>query len=458
MPSRFRLRLVLVVAAVLALVGAGSAAATPRASGKDTGPSASAASAQSEHVRNAALSGAECPNGLACTVAPAAYQQNNPNDPSDYGNYDLATRPADGLAIRFVVIHDTEVGYDDTIALFQNPFAYVSSHYVLRSADGQVTQMVPTEDVAWHAGNWWINSHSVGIENEGFALQGAQWFTPQLYRSMARLTRYLSDRYGVPLDREHLIGHDQVPGTFGIVNQRKMHWDPGPFFDWSRFMALVGAAITPAGGDRTGRIVTIDPTFATNRPAITGCDPSCHELPSQPANFVYLRSAPSADASLIADVALSGTALEPDGVGTTRADDWGDKAVTGQTFAVAERRGDWVAIWYGGQKAWLFDPQARHATIPGSGTLVTPRAGLASIPVYGRAYPEWISELPLPYTIAAGQVYVAKDLVQADYYDAPTFTLDPADHHVVKGSTQFYVISFNHRLAFVKASDVDVVK
>jgi N-acetyl-anhydromuramyl-L-alanine amidase AmpD len=454
-------RLVLPVTAALALVafGVGSAAAAPRASGKDEGPSASASppTAQSQHLHNAAQTGAECPNGLACRVMPAAYQQNNPNDPSDYGNYDLANRPADGLAVRFVVIHDTEVGYDDTIALFQNPFAYVSSHYVLRSADGQVTQMVPTKDVAWHAGNWWVNSHAIGIENEGFALQGNQWYTPQLYRSLARLTRYLADRYGVPLDREHLVGHDQVPGTFGLANQRAMHWDPGPFFDWSHFMGLVGAPITPAGGDRTGRIVTIDPPFATNRPVLTGCDPTCAELPSQPANFVYLRSAPSPDASLIADVALSGTALEPGGVGSTRADDWGDKAVTGQTFAVAERRGDWTAVWYGGQKAWLYDPESRHTTIPGSGTLVTPKAGTSTIPVYGRAYPQSVSTATLPYTIPAGQVYVAKDLVQADYYDAPTFTLNAADHHVVKGTTTFYVISFNHRLAFVKASDVDIV-
>jgi N-acetyl-anhydromuramyl-L-alanine amidase AmpD len=461
MPSRFLPRLVLLIAAALGIlaVAAAPAGAAPRASGKDAGPStsSSAPTAQSSHLRNAALTGAECPNGLACRVAPAAYQQNNPNDPSDYGNYDLANRPADGLAVRFVVVHDTEVGYDDTIALFQNPFAYVSSHYVLRSSDGQVTQMVPTKDVAWHAGNWWVNSHAVGIENEGFALQGNQWFTEQLYRSLARLTRYVADRYGIPLDREHLIGHDQVPGTFGVVNQRNMHWDPGPFFDWGHFMALVGAPISPAGGDRSGRIVTIDPPYATNRPVVTGCDPNCQELPSQPANFVYLRSAPSSDASLISDVALSGTALEPNGVGTIRADDWGDKAVTGQTFAVAARRGDWTAIWYGGQEAWLYDPQARHATIPGSGTLVTPKEGLATIPVYGRAYPEAISTATLPYTIPAGQVYVAKDLVQADYYDAPTFTLDAADHHVVKGSTSFYVISFNHRLAFVRAGDVDVV-
>jgi hypothetical protein len=63
----------------------------------------------------------------------------------------------------------------------------------------------------------------------------------------------------------------------------------------------------------------------------------------------------------------------------------------------------------------------------------------------------------LPYTIPAGQVYVAKDVVQADYYDAPTFTTNVSDHRVVKGTSRFYVISFNHRLAFLKSTDVDVV-
>src|SRR3954470_9610759 len=89
---------------------------------------------------------AECPHGLHCRFVPAAYAQNSA-DPGDYGNYDLANRPDDGLAVRFVVIHDTEVSYDGTIAEFQNPLAYVSSHYVTRSSDGEVTQMVPTENV-----------------------------------------------------------------------------------------------------------------------------------------------------------------------------------------------------------------------------------------------------------------------------------------------------------------------
>jgi hypothetical protein len=448
MEVRRSLRAVAFIVLTLAFLVPSSAAAAERASGKQTGRATTTTPRSGPaKVRAAKATGVDCPRGLDCRYVPAAYQQNS-SDPSDYGNYDLANREGDGLDIRFVVIHDTEVGYDDTVALFQNPLAYVSAHYVLRSSDGQVTEMVQPQNVAWHAGNWWINTHSVGIENEGFALQGDQWFTPRLYLSLARLTKYTAQRYDVPLDREHIIGHDQVPGTFGIVNQRNMHWDPGPYFDWGRFMALVGAPIVPGRGDRTGRIVTIDPNFQRNKPPVEG-------QPAKSANFVYLYSAPSTDAPLIGDVSLAGTGVEPDGAGTTRADDWGDKAVTGQTFVVAERRRGWIAIWYGGQEAWLQD---ERTTIPGSGTLVTPKAGLSSIPVYGRAYPESISTNTLPYTIPAGQTYVAKDLVQADYYDAPTFTTNVADHHVVKGTSQFYVISFNHRLAFVKSTDVDVVR
>jgi N-acetyl-anhydromuramyl-L-alanine amidase AmpD len=435
------------------VVAAAATAATPPASGKVD--ASAPASSGSQHLRNAKLTGAECPNGLACRVMPAAYQQNSA-DPGDYGNYDLATRPDDGLAIRFVVIHDTEYGYDPTIALFQNPLAYVSSHYVLRSSDGQVTQMVPTQNVAWHAGNWWVNSHAIGIENEGFATEGNTWYTEHLYRSLARLTRYLADRYGIPLDREHIIGHDQVPGPTAFF-QPGMHWDPGPYFDWAHLMALAGAPINPSGGDRTGRIVTIDPNFATNRPVVTYCQAgSCQTLPSQPTNFIYLHTAPSESAPLVADPLLSGTNLEPGGVGTTQANDWGDKAVTGQSFAVAGRSGDWVAIWYGGQRAWFEDPAGTNTT-SGTGTLVTPKAGVGSIPVYGRAYPEYISSSTLGYTIPAGQVYVAKDLVGADYYDATTFNaLDT--YNVFTSPTKFYEISFNHRLAFLRADDVDVVR
>ncbi len=99
-----------IVACVAALVFAAAASpASPPASGKVDARSPEAAGSQ--HLRTARLTGVECPNGLACRVVPAAYQQNSAA-PGDYGNYDLATRPDDGLAIRYVVIHDSEVGFD----------------------------------------------------------------------------------------------------------------------------------------------------------------------------------------------------------------------------------------------------------------------------------------------------------------------------------------------------------
>ena len=406
------------------------------------------------HLHGREQAAVECPPGLGCQFLPAAYAENS--SPTDYGNYDLADRPADGLAIRYVVVHDTEEDYNSTLAEFQDSHAYASAHYVIRSSDGLVTQMVPTKDVAWHAGNWYVNTHAVGIENEGFALDGAKWFTPQLYNSLARLTRFQAQRFGFPLDRAHVIGHDQVPGPADAY-QAGMHWDPGTYFNWAHFMALMGAPIRPSGDPGTDPIVTIDPNWTTNQPTVTGCGDGTAACPKQPANFVYLHTAPSAGSPLVSDPYLAAAGVEPNGVGTTLAWDWGDKASVGEQYAVAGRQGDWLAIWFGGQKAWLEDPRGNTATIPGSGTLITPKAGLSSIPVYGAAYPSSYSTASLSkYSIPAGQTYVAKDLVGADHYSASTFD-DPSSYSVQTSSEQFYEIFFNHRIAYVRKDEVDVV-
>jgi N-acetyl-anhydromuramyl-L-alanine amidase AmpD len=440
------------VAAALACVAAAAAAPTPAPpSGKSGGHAEQAHPPGDRAVHGRTATGVECPTSLHCDFVPAAYAQNSAS-PYDYGNYDLANRPQDGLTIRYVVVHDTESSYESTLREFQNPLAYVSAHYVTRSADGHVTQLVPTKDVAWQAGNWYVNTHSVGIENEGYALDGS-WFTDALYGSLAKLIRYQADRYGIPLDREHVIGHDQVPGI-DANHVAGMHWDPGPYFDWAHLMALAGAPITAAHGDQTGRIVTIDPAFATNLNTVTGCSGGvCAPSSPQPTNFVYLHTQPSVDSPLVSDPLLTAAGVEPNGVGTTKGWDWGDKAVTGETFAVAARQGDWTAIWYGGQEAWF---QNDDATIPGRGIVITPKAGLSSIPVYGTAYPTSISTATEGYTIPAGQQYIASDLVGADHYTATTYNA-PSTYHVDRSDEQFYAIQFNHRLAYVRATDVDVL-
>ncbi|GAB3684066.1 N-acetylmuramoyl-L-alanine amidase [Saccharopolyspora tripterygii] len=399
---------------------------------------------------------AECPESLDCRYIPAAYAPTDPEDPSaGYGNYDTADRP-DDVEIDSIVIHDTEVAYQTAISLFQDPAHGAAAHYVIRSSDGEVTQMVPTKDMAWHAGSWDRNMRSIGIEHEGWANEGGTWYTESMYRSSAKLVRYLAEKYDIPLDREHIVGHDEVsadkPSGAGTE-----HYDPGPYWDWAHYMNLVGA---PLDGDRgEGEAVTIYPRFDTNQPPVSECpDGACQDLPAQPANFLYLRTEPRDDAPL-----LSNPAVHPDGApGTTRIEDWSAKAATGQRYAVAERKGDWLAIWFDGKKAWLRDPGGENTAPAEDADLVEARRD--GIPTYGfaapspREYPEGIDPReiePLPYAIPAGQVYVAGDGVRATDYNAVYDGVeDPNNHTVISGAEQYVRISYNHRWVYVKRADI----
>ena len=332
-----------------------------------------------------------------------------------------------------------------------------------------MAQHVPTHDVAWHAGNWYVNTHSIGIEHEGFAATGATWYSESLYRSSAKLVRYLAKKYDIPMDRAHIIGHDQVPGTVPST-VASMHWDPGPYWDWQHYFDLMGAPLTKGSTTRwTSDLVRILPRFATNQQPVTGCDAegSGTPCPPQGTNFVYLHTEPSETAPLVKDVGLHPTT---DGTSTTDVADIGARATAGVEYAVAERVGDWTAIWWLGQKAWFENPASSPTAINVTGAYVVPKLGKASIPVYGRAYPEAAayapypgipaqSVVPLQYTISTGQRYALQDqTVSTDYYRASSLAGQPPTDHVdVRGLTMYYQVSLGHRIAYVDAADVDVV-
>ena len=136
-----------------------------------------------------------------------------------------------GRSVRYIVIHDTEGSYSGAISWFQNPSASVSAHYVIRSSDGQITQMVAEGHTAWHAGNFDYNQQAIGIEHEGFARDPSRWYTEAMYQASAELVRHLCTKYGIPMDREHIIAHSEVP--------RATHTDPGPGWNWDHYMDLV---------------------------------------------------------------------------------------------------------------------------------------------------------------------------------------------------------------------------
>ena len=156
--------------------------------------------------------------------------------PASPANYTVSDRPA-SYQVNMIVIHDIEGSYSSAVAAFQDPTQAASAHYVI-SRTGRVAQMVPEKDIAWHAGNWDYNTRAIGIEHEGYVSYND--YTIAEYQASAHLIASICSRWGVPMDRAHVIGHYQVPdpnnpGLFGGTDH---HTDPGPYWNWTYYMSL----------------------------------------------------------------------------------------------------------------------------------------------------------------------------------------------------------------------------
>ncbi|MEK0098191.1 N-acetylmuramoyl-L-alanine amidase [Streptomyces sp. A475] len=180
----------------------------------------------------AAVPTALLPAARASAGAPAVDYPGAESVPASTSNYTASSRPT-SYPLNYVIIHVTQETYTDALAIFQNPAKQVSAHYVVRSSDGHIAQCVRERNIAWHAGNWDYNTRSIGIEHEGWVDQ-PEYFTDALYQSSADLTAAICVKYGIPMDREHILGHVEVPGTD--------HTDPGPYWDWSRYIRMVNFA------------------------------------------------------------------------------------------------------------------------------------------------------------------------------------------------------------------------
>ena len=147
-------------------------------------------------------------------------------------NYDEGR---DGAAVDYVVIHYTQISYARTLKAFSIRASNVSAHYVIRG-DGHIAQVVGEADTAWHAGNYWFNQHSIGIELELDQISNP-FFTAEQYYAAAALVCAISGRHDIPLDRTRVIGHNEVPGS--------NHSDPGPTWGWPHFMYLTSLCAPP---------------------------------------------------------------------------------------------------------------------------------------------------------------------------------------------------------------------
>ena len=129
-----------------------------------------------------------------------------------------------GCGPRFVILHYTEMLFDDAISKLCDKNAKVSTHYLIKKT-GEIYNLVADKYIAWHAGvSYWkglekLNDHSIGIEIDNM---GNEPFTTEQMDSCIALCYFLMKKYDIP--RENVIGHSD------IAPDRKV--DPGMFFDW----------------------------------------------------------------------------------------------------------------------------------------------------------------------------------------------------------------------------------
>jgi N-acetyl-anhydromuramyl-L-alanine amidase AmpD len=159
--------------------------------------------------------------------------------PANSSNYVAANRP-NSEPIDTIILHVTQGSFAGTVSWFSDPKSGVSTHYIIRSSDGFIAQSVREKDIARHAGNWTYNQTSIGIEHEGYVENPAS-FTEAMYLSSATLVAYLARKYSIPVDRQHIIGHDEVPnpnkpGRYGGASG---HQDPGPYWNWNKYIGLI---------------------------------------------------------------------------------------------------------------------------------------------------------------------------------------------------------------------------
>ncbi len=135
------------------------------------------------------------------------------------------------LPITMLVLHYTEMQPVETaLDKLTNPEAKVSAHYLI-SEEGVVTQLVPEEKRAWHAGvSYWrgnkdVNSASIGIEldHPGHA-GGYREFSDAQFEALVPLIARIVKTHDIP--RANVVGHSDVAPA------RKT--DPGELFPWER--------------------------------------------------------------------------------------------------------------------------------------------------------------------------------------------------------------------------------
>lgn len=155
-----------------------------------------------------------------------------------------------GVEIDTIILHYTALGFKESLKALTKS-GKVSSHFLINE-DGEISQLVPLEYKAWHAGeSFWkgkrdINRNSIGIEivNPGMQLKfkndtvevaKKKSFSNAQYFALSEIITAMKQLFP-KITNANIIGHSDITAK----TLRKV--DPGFAFDW-RFLHTLGHGI-----------------------------------------------------------------------------------------------------------------------------------------------------------------------------------------------------------------------
>ena len=160
-----------------------------------------------------------------------------------------------GVAVSAVTVHTIQGSYAGAISWANNCSSSVSYHYVLRSSDGQITQVVLESNKAWHVGS--ENPYTIGMEHEGW-VNDSLWYTAAMYQASAALVKDITQSgYGIsalrtsyfPWSRFTRYNISGIPGACVKIKghqhyPNQSHTDPGQNWDWDYYYKHINNATT----------------------------------------------------------------------------------------------------------------------------------------------------------------------------------------------------------------------
>jgi N-acetyl-anhydromuramyl-L-alanine amidase AmpD len=223
------------------------------------------------------------PQAIDCLVPAPTFDCNQTPSKAPC-TYEGAQRPSD-YAIDQIVIHDIEGTAQESLHVFQNVKTGASVQYIV-DVDGTVYQVVREKNIAYHAGNYWYNQHSIGIEHAGVDATGYRWYNASEYLASAKLVAYLLKKYHLPLNHEQIVSHGTIPSP--SATSLPNHVDPGPYWLWDYYFKLIHEqGVAYPDGAASPHIFQLHPKSARRPFGAQGQETSAN------FNFFYLYNGPS---------------------------------------------------------------------------------------------------------------------------------------------------------------------